>query len=352
MTLESEDRKGALKSLDGIKRRSLTVSTKSLVAMRPLFPDGDLPLLVEPAMPGLDLATWAADHRDELSEKLLEVGGILFRGFSVTEPVQLEEIIRAVSGSTLEYRERSSPRHTVSGNIYTSTDYPPSYPIFLHNENSYQSSWPLRIFFVCRREAQEGGATPIADGRRVLRRIDLEVRDRFAAKGCMYVRNFGDGFGLTWQTVFQTSDKSQVEAHCRKSGIEIEWKEGDRLRTRTVRPAFARHPKTGGALWFNHATFFHVTTLEPEIRDGLLAEFGEQDLPAHSFFGDGSPIEPEVAEHLRAAYRAETVSFPWQKGDLLMLDNMMVSHGRAAFSGEREVVVGMAEPVAREDARV
>ena len=29
----------------------------------------------------------------------------------------------------------------------------------------------------------------------------------------MYVRNFGDGFGLDWRTVFQTDDRAAVEAH-------------------------------------------------------------------------------------------------------------------------------------------
>ena len=55
---------------------------------------------------------------------------------------------------------------------------------------------------------------------------------------------------------------------------------------------------------------------------------------------------------LREAYRRETVSFPWQKGDLLMLDNMLVAHGRAPFSGPRQILVGMAEPVTRDQARL
>jgi alpha-ketoglutarate-dependent taurine dioxygenase len=349
MTADSGDTNPPpLKSLGGIKRRAVSMTSETLVKTGPLFPDGDLPLLVEPAVPGVDLAGWAAGHRELIDEKLRHHGGILFRGFDVVEPAELERTIQAVSGESLEYRERSSPRTAVSGNIYTSTDYPPSHPIFLHNENSYQSQWPLKIFFLCRQAALEGGATPIADCRRVLRHIAPEIRERFAQQGWMYVRNFGDGFGLPWQTVFQTSNKTQVEEHCRKSGIETEWKEGDHLRTRAVRPALARHPRTGETLWFNHATFFHVSTLEPDIRAALLEEFDETELPTNTFYGDGSPIETAVMDHLREAYRRETVSFPWQKGDLLVLDNMMVAHGRAPFSGPRQVLVGMAEAVTRD----
>lgn len=353
MTSDSSDTlKPALGSLGTIRRRAVSVSTETLVKVGPLFPDGDLPLLIEPAVQGLSLAAWVEANRAFLDERLLHHGGILFRGFDLHEASDLEKVIEAISGESLEYRERSSPRHSVAGNIYTSTDYPPRFPIFLHNENSYQSQWPLKIFFFCRQPALERGETPIADVRRVLRHIDPEIRERFAQKGWMYIRNFGDGFGLDWSTVFQTKDRAQVEAHCIKSDIQVEWKEEGRLRTCAVRPALARHPKTGETVWFNHATFFHISTLEPDIREGLLAEFEESDLPANTYYGDGSPIEPEVMEHLREAYRRETVSFPWQKGDLLLLDNMLVAHGRAPFSGSRQVLVGMAEPVTRDQARL
>lgn len=342
----------SLRRVGGIKRRAVSLSTGELVRISNLFADGELPLLVEPAVPGVELAAWAATNRSLLDEKLLRHGGVLFRGFPIEGPEDLERVIQGVSGESLEYRERSSPRTAVSGNIYTSTDYPPSHPIFLHNENSYQAQWPQKIFFLCRKPADEGGATPIADVRRVLAGIDPEVLEPFARKGWMYVRNFGDGFGLSWQTVFQTDDKARVEEHCAKSGIRAEWKEGNRLRTTAVRPALARHPRTGETLWFNHAAFFHISTLSPDIREGLLAEFGEDELPANTFYGDGTPIPGEVMDHLREAYGRATVSFPWQKGDLLMLDNMLVAHGRAPFSGTRQVLVGMAEPVTRDQVRL
>jgi alpha-ketoglutarate-dependent taurine dioxygenase len=115
-----------------------------------------------------------------------------------------------------------------------------------------------------------------------------------------------------------------------------------------VRPAVTRHPVTGETLWFNHATFFHVSTLAPAIREELLVEFAEDELPANTYYGDGSPIEPEILDQLRALYEQFTVSFAWQKGDVLLLDNMMVAHGRAPYEGARKILVGMAEPTRRE----
>jgi alpha-ketoglutarate-dependent taurine dioxygenase len=202
----------------------------------------------------------------------------------------------------------------------------------------------MRILFCCTSPPEQGGETPIADCRGVYRRIDPVVRRRFAEKGWRYVRNFGDGFGLSWETVFQTSDRAAVDAYCRQHGIAAEWRGDGRLRTSAVRPAVVKHPSTGEMVWFNHATFFHVSTLPEPVREELLAEFAVEDLPANSYYGDGSPIEAETLDHLRAAYEAETVRFPWRQGDLLLLDNMMVAHGRAPYKGPRKILVAMAEP--------
>jgi len=339
----AQSKKITAKMLADFKRKAVNVSRETLVKTE-YFRDTDtLPLIIRPEIRGLNLGAWAESNRDYIEEQLLKHGAILFRGFNVNGAVEFESFIKTLYGELLEYNERSSPRSQVSGNIYTSTDYPADQSIFLHNENSYQQTWPMRLFFYCSIPASSGGETPIADCRKIFDRIPSDIRQRFIEKGWMYMRNFGDGFGLPWQTVFQTDDKFLVEAHCRKNGIEVEWKSENRLRTRAVRPAASRHPKTGEMVWFNHATFFHVSTLESSVRDSMLALFTEEDLPSNTYYGDGSRIEPDVLESLRDAYQKETRMFLWEAGDVMMIDNMLVAHGRAPFTGERKVLVGMAE---------
>lgn len=327
------------------RRKSVNLTNDSIVKAERLFADHDLPLLVQPLVKHVDALAWARSNREFIESSVRKHGGVLFRHFNINSATEFEQFTSEISTELLEYRERSSPRTQVSGNVYTSTDYPADQSIFLHNENSYQETWPLRIFFYCHTVPDHGGETPIADCRRVLGRVPAEIKECFAQRQVMYVRNFGDGFGLPWQTVFQTTDKSVVEAHCRKAGIVAEWRDGGRLRTRAVRPAIANHPRTGETVWFNHGTFFHASTLPPSIRIALDAEFkADDEYPTNSFYGDGLPIEPEVLEVLREAYRQELVAFAWQKGDVLMLDNMLAAHGRAPYSGQREIFVGMAEP--------
>jgi alpha-ketoglutarate-dependent taurine dioxygenase len=126
--------------------------------------------------------------------------------------------------------------------------------------------------------------------------------------------------------------------------MEFEWKSGNRLRTRQTCQAVSTHPKTGKLVWFNQAHLFHVSGLERQAYDSLLEEFDEADLPRNAFFGDGSPIDPNVLDKIRHAYAQEETVFTWQKHDILMLDNMLVAHGRRPYAGTRRVVVGMAEP--------
>ena len=314
-----------------------------------LFEGSLLPLVVRPAAGGVDLAAWAAANRALVEENVLRHGAILFRDFGIAGVGDFERFTKAVSGEAMEYRERSSPRHEVGDRVYTSTDYPADQTIFPHNEHSYSRTIPLKLFFCCVTPAREGGETPIADCRRVLRRISPSVRRRFEEHGWTYVRNFGDGCGLPWQTVFGTTDKAAVEDYCRRGRIECEWKSGDRLRTRQVRPAVARHPRSGDEVWFNHLTFFHVTTLDPMICDVLLASFAEEDLPNNTYYGDGAPVEQSVLDELRGAYLQELVSFKWHKGDVLLIDNMLTAHARSSFKGPRRVVVAMSDPFTRDD---
>lgn len=340
---ETKSTAPGLGKMGAVKRKTVSVSPESLIKTESLKPGVQLPLVIRPGVAGINIVEWARGNREFIEAHLLKHGGILFRDWRVNSVDEFERFAMAVADEDLmDYSYRSTPRSAVSGKIYTSTEYPADQSIPLHNEMAYSRAWPMNIWFHCVKAAETGGETPIADSRAVFARIDPQVRDRFIQKNVLYVRNYGGGLDLSWQNVFQTTSKSEVEAFCHGAGIEFEWRDGDRLRTRQICQSVARHPATGEMVWFNQAHLFHVSNLSPEIRDRFLAEFKEEDLARNAYYGDGSQIELAALEEIRRAYEQETIIFPWQEGDILMLDNMLAAHGRTPFTGARKIVVAMA----------
>ncbi|GLY18829.1 TauD/TfdA family dioxygenase [Kineosporia rhizophila] len=301
-----------------------------------------LPALVEDDGSVLELIT---KDRPALRRSLAERGAVLLRGFDIGGVDGFADVVRAFSGDDpLTYAERSSPRHSIKGDIYTSTDYPPAEEIFLHNENSYQAVWPQTLYFHCLGEPLTQGATPLADIRQVWQAVDPAVREEFTRRRWRVVRNFHPGFGVPWRELFGTEERSQVEQYCRSRGMQVEWTGRDSMRTTAVRQAVHTHPVSGEPVWFNHATFFHVSTLAAEVREGLLGIFDEPDLPTNTYFGDGGRIPDDVMDHLRGCYRAASRRFDWRQGDVLVVDNMAAAHAREPFTGPRRIAVAMAEP--------
>lgn len=310
----------------------------------PLFAERALPLLVSPGSGDPRLAAHLSRLWALAESRLYRHGGLLFRGFRVDSVEEFRAFAEGFGHPLLGYDFGSTPRTQVGEGIYTSTEYPPHQAIPLHNEQAYTREWPMKIWFHCAVAARRGGATPIADSRAIYSRIDPGLRERFAAKGVMYVRNYGNGLDVPWTQVFNTQDRAQVEAYCRTHGIACEWKDDGGLRTRQVCQGVARHPATGDRVWFNQAHLFHVSNLEPEVRETLLEVLDEADLPRNAYYGDGTPLEAAALAEIRGVLDLETLSFPWREGDVLMLDNMLAAHARAPFEGPRRVVVAMAEP--------
>jgi amino acid adenylation domain-containing protein len=300
------------------------------------------PLLATPNVASLDLIDWAQANRELLQAELSEHGAILFRGFKHSSVNDFEKFAQTVCAELFgEYGDL--PRLGVSGKVYTSTPYPSDQAILFHNESSHMHRWPLKIFFYCVQPAEQGGETPLVDCRRIYRELRAETVERFREKKLMYVRNFTENMDISWQDFFRTTNKAEVEKYCAEAAIECEWYGDNGLRTRQVRQAIVSHPVTGEPLFFNQLQLHHVSYLDPAVRASLLSLFAEDRLPRHVYYGDGSAIEEEVIEEVSQAYENAAVKFPWQAMDILMVDNMLVAHGRSPFVGQRKIVVTMGD---------
>jgi alpha-ketoglutarate-dependent taurine dioxygenase len=312
--------------------------------MQPKIDLESLPFLLRAARKQQPLSEAVSEVREMIERQLYGCGGILFRDFHLDGAVAFRSFAASFGHPLLAYEFGSTPRSQVSSGVYTSTEYPPHQSIPLHNEQAYTRDWPMKIWFYCQQPAQQGGETPIADSRLIHRDMPAVIRNRFAEKGVMYVRNYGAGLDVDWRQVFGTDSKAEVEAYCAAHSIVCEWKDGDELRTRQVCQGIAVHPVTGDVVWFNQAHLFHVSSLAPDVRESLLDIVGDPlELPRNAFYGDGSPIDDETLTTVRGVLDRHKIVFPWQAGDVVMLDNMLTAHAREPFKGPRRVIVAMAQ---------
>jgi alpha-ketoglutarate-dependent taurine dioxygenase len=286
-------------------------------------------------------------HRQLLADWIHRHGAVLLRGFDIDTAEQFRKVAAAVRPDLMNYVGGDSPRSAVGDQVYTSTEFPPNMEIGLHNELSYSRSWPEQVFFCCLVAAPSGGETHIADGRRVLAELDSEVRNRFSENGVIYRQHLRDdsvsGPGKSWQTSFETTDRAEVEHICSDQDMEFRWTDRG-LRTSLRNPGVLTHPVTGEVCWFNQADLWHAsfdTVKAQESRSAPEAP-DQEPLGSHACYGDGSEIPIEDLRAVRAACTKSEVLFPWQAGDLLILDNILAMHGRKPFAGERRVLVAMA----------
>ena len=278
------------------------------------------------AAPGTGLQAWLAGNRQRVAEVLAAQGALVFRGFGITTAGALQDLVSA-SGEA-PYVSTEHNRLSLAAHVFTPIPYSRRERLLWHHEDAFRRSWPARLWFACARPADEGGETTVADSLLPLPALGDTGR-RLAAEGVMYVRRFGEGLGQTWQNVFQTTERAEVEARCLADGITATW-EDDRLVTRIVLPAMRRHPATGEQCWVAQLLHFHPAALPEPTRSSLIALYSEDSLPRDCRHADGSPIPETAVRSLIECYESAERACRWQTGDVLLVDNVLAAHGLAA----------------------
>jgi len=302
-------------------------------------PTKNFPLAISPKT-DIDVLQWAKNHKSTLNELLLDYGAILMRGFKIQGAEKFNNLFSVISGEAIEYKNRTSPRDQVYKNVYTSTSHPKDQVIQMHTENSYSNAYNHIISFYCLVPAPIGGATPIADERKLLTALKPETIMKFKERGVKYVRNTIPGIGLNWKTIYQTDDRNEVNKILDYKGYKYKWIDEEHLRVKWTLPAFITHPIAGKEMWFNHMFFGHKS----HYNKAVLEFFAEEDLPFVTYYGDGQEIEEEVIQEFIDFYKESSIVFRWKQDDFLLLDNLCFSHGRESFEGNRTILTAMGKP--------
>ncbi|HSI49090.1 MAG TPA: SDR family NAD(P)-dependent oxidoreductase [Ideonella sp.] len=338
--LDTSAKLAALQALKGARAAAPVQLVGGALQARPLQPGRNFPLVLQAQAPGLDLAAWARGHADEVEALLARHGGLLFRNTGLHTPQDFERFAEAIEPQ-LYGSYGDLPKKEGGRNTYRSTPYPEDEMILFHNESAHLERWPRKQWFFCELPSPVGGATPIVDGREMLRRLPAELVAEFERRELLYVRTFLPGLDVPWREFFKTDDRAAVEARLAAAGIAWRWFEDDALQTRTRCPAVIVHPVTGERVFFNQVQLHHTSCLAPEVRADLLETVGAARMPRQVCFGDGEPIPDATMATIGQAYEACAVRFDWRQGDVVMLDNMLAAHARDPYQGPRKIVVAM-----------
>ncbi len=346
---------------------------KSGKIYKSFFSENSLPIVYSPegseaAKPGF-LPAWVKTNRKEVNRDLLIYGAVLFRGFAISSPQDFEDVAISADPNLKNEYLGTSPRDRVTKYVHTASELPGSYPIMQHAEMSFLDNPPRKLFFFAKVAPKKFGETPITDLRKVYSDLNPEIRKKFESKGVRYLRKY-DGpnasrFSLwktkRWNEMFSTTDKKEVEKQSAKQRFQVEWLENEGLKLTNVQVGTRKHPVSGTIAWHNHSQTFHVNTpaleywhilkkqktfrgLGVAIVLSLLTLWTKltrksEELDVHATYGDGSPIpDHEIKEVVDTFWKNLSV-FSWKTGDVLLIDNYSVSHGRHPFSGPREILV-------------
>ncbi|MHB9758100.1 TauD/TfdA family dioxygenase [Streptomyces sp. BYX5S] len=288
---------------------------------------------------------WTAEHRRAVHAVVAEHGCALVRGLGITDPGTAAAVFKQAADTLMADREPFAPRRGYPDGMYSATKWPPNQLMCMHHELSYCLEFPGLQLFACLETPASGGATGLADARAVLKALPAALRERFEREGWILARTYHEEIGASVAEAFGTDDREAVAAYCRAHAIGFAWQDDGSLRTRQRRSAVVRHPRDGAPVWFNQIGFLSEWTMEPEVREYLVEDYGPEGLPFNTLYGNGDPLEEDVVRTLNEVYEAHTVRTRWRPGDLLLVDNVRTAHSREPFDGPREVLVGLADPV-------
>lgn len=277
----------------------------------------------------------AVSNKDIFVSQLLRYGALLFRGFEIEDSEQFSEFVKKFSGKEFNNSvEKNLFGNALVNNIYGLNDFE------FHNKFFDLVEPPRNSYLFCEAPPQKGGETILGDCRRILSAIRPKIVGLFKHKKILFELNLTADINspYAWQRVFKTVDKLEAEEFCRQINAEFEWKKNGFLVVRQLRSAISKDSKTSEDVWSIQMQNFYSNLLDKENTHHL----GEEKVKPHlnSFFGDGSPICVLMLEHIRKVLRKESVSHRWEKGDILILDNILTTHSQNAVYRREENLAG------------
>ncbi|KAL8458381.1 hypothetical protein ACS0TY_036051 [Phlomoides rotata] len=290
-----------------------------------------------------DLSVLTAAVKEQkpwLDALLHKHGAILFRGFdALTTASDFNDVVEAFGYEELPYVGGAAPRTNVVGRVFTANESPPDQKIPFHHEMAQVPEYPTKLFFFCEVEPASGGETPIVLSHVVYERMKdkyPDFVDKLEKHGVLYKRVLGEEddpsspIGRGWKSTFLTTHKSVAEERAAKLNMKLEWTDNGVKSIMGPIPAIKFDESRQRKIWFNSMVAAY-TGWEDKRNDPKKAVT----------FGDGNPLPDHIIHDCLKILEDESIAIPWQKGDVLLIDNLAVLHSRKTFTPPRRILASL-----------
>jgi len=302
--------------------------------------------------------SYFAKNLPQIYKDLKTYGAVVFRGFEISK----ESAGFGQVGQALELESCEDPLHSVAARdavdkekgVYEAVNKPSrsKFYIGMHNEMVGNKA-PGAALFVCFEAADEGGEFLVADGRQMFKQLDEAWLKKIYDSDVVYsTAEFPMGFIESLPDFMQGAVEPLaygVMSQALKMKVDFEtelrWEKSDYdgskiLQVRAMPQApIVRHFETGEPCWWG-SMHSHAEYLRSEREK----EYGEaQETTGASrinktdvyYANSGEKVEVDNLKMLDKVTLDTAVKVKMQPGDMVLLDNYLVMHGRCPFKGKR-----------------
>ena len=316
------------------KRLELTDLT-----IEPILNGGSGPLILKPRtdrrISDSSFKLFLRGSRPWIDKSISHHGALIFRGFGTGEA----SLVRKVAASLFGETSGNAKQHSVSRLGGRKTLCPEKLnawqPATVLGDLADCTRTPVRAAFEIQGPVEQEVVLSCANSNDILESLDSSVVKALRKRGVRYSRIFSDirasGYagaesGLSWQEVFGSEDRGDVNRICYDLGLYSEWQEDNLLEVWNDSDAIVKHPHLGIDIWSNQIVAYANRSVTRSLFSRRLEPlFTKLNVKTgwQVTFSDGGLIPLRYLKHIASAHQRSVFDVTLQGGDVLVVDNLL-----------------------------
>lgn len=258
--------------------------------------------------------------RQEIVDCFKSSNLLLFRGFEV-DTDKFKTFTELLSTNFVSYVGGAYSREMINGDktLLSVTGGKQHFAVPLHGEMYYRKQKPEIIWFYCASPALKEGETTVCDGRQVYNELSDATRSLLQEKRLKYIRTYPTG---VWQKIYQTDDIEILKKVCTENDMQLQVNADFSITTEYTTSAIQVSRCGKYNVFINNI----LPVVEQESKGSQTSIVRLEDY---------SKLPDEVIDEIKQVSDRLTQLVSWKKGDILMVDNTRLLHGRRSFADEQ-----------------